>query len=74
MQSENFSLRSVRLKQVEDMTGLRRSTIYDRMSKSSKRYDPDFPKSFSLGSRSVAWLESEVVRWLEKRIAETQKK
>lgn len=57
----------LRLKQVLQRTGLSRSTIYDKMKKSSPRFDPTFPSSVSLGTGSVGWIESEVNLWLESR-------
>ncbi|MGR5130793.1 MULTISPECIES: AlpA family transcriptional regulator [Vibrio] len=52
-------MRFLRLKEVMDKTGLSRSAIYRKMN------DDTFPKSVSLGDRSVAWLESEVDDWME---------
>lgn len=49
----------LRRKQVEQKTGLARSTIYDRMKAGV------FPKPIQLGnSRVVGWIESEVDEWL----------
>lgn len=48
---------------VEKVTGLPRSTIYQLMSEGK------FPKPIPLSARSVGWLESEVAAWQEKRIA-----
>jgi len=44
----------IRLKKVEDRTGLKKSMVYDLMSKE------EFPKSIKIGNRAVAWIESEV--------------
>ncbi|WP_234830761.1 helix-turn-helix transcriptional regulator, partial [Vibrio anguillarum] len=55
-------LKVIRLKEIIELTGLSKSTIY-RLTESKK-----FPKQLSLGERSVGWLESEVNEWLEKRI------
>ena len=50
---------------VERATGLSRSTIYDEMSRGR------FPLPVKVnGGRAVAWLESEIVAWQAKRIAE----
>jgi len=57
-------MRFLRLKEVIAQTGLSRSSIYLFMNEGI------FPKSVSLGGRSVAWLESEVLEWMEARIAE----
>jgi len=52
----------LRRKQVQDRTGLSRSTIYLRISQGS------FPKAISLGARAVGWLDSEVDAWLINQI------
>lgn len=56
--------RTLRIKDLEERTGLSTSTIYDRMDEKSPRYAPDFPKSFSLGGKAVGWNEDEVDAWL----------
>lgn len=63
----------IRLKRVIEMTGLSRSTIYDRINPKSKRYDVSFPKSVKLGSvhlntSAVGWIEAEIQLWIEQRI------
>lgn len=67
----------IRLKQVIALTGLSRSTIYDRINPKSKRYDASFPKSIKLGSAlqvgAVGWIESEIQAWIKQRIAERTK-
>lgn len=57
-------MKLIRLKDVIDCTGLARSTIYKYID------DGIFPKSVSLGGRSVAWAESEVQEWILERIEE----
>ena len=52
----------LRRKQVEQRTGLSRSTIYLRIQEGS------FPKPISLGERAVGWLENEIEAWLASRI------
>jgi prophage regulatory protein len=54
----------LRRKQVEARVGLRRSTLYQRISEGS------FPAPVGLGARAVGWLESEITDWLNNRIAE----
>jgi len=51
----------LRRREVEARTALARSTIYDWMKRG------DFPKPVLLGSRKVAWRESDVKAWLETR-------
>jgi prophage regulatory protein len=52
----------LRRKQVEQRTGLSRSTIYLRVSHGT------FPKAVSLGARAVGWLDSEIEEWLKSRV------
>jgi len=52
----------LRRKQVEDRTGLSRSTIYLYIQENR------FPKPINLGARAVGWVESEVEKWLTDRI------
>ena len=54
--------RIVRLKEVQRMTGLSRSTIDAQIAKGH------FPKQIRLtGARSVGWHEHIIVRWIESR-------
>ena len=53
------ALEILRHKQVEQKTGLPRSTLYDRIR------DKTFPAPISLGGRSVGWRQSDVEKWLE---------
>lgn len=57
----------IRRKEVEKLTALSRSRIYDLM-KIGK-----FPKPVQLGAMSVAWLEIEVREWIACHIAESRK-
>lgn len=54
----------IRRKEVERLTALSRSRIYDLMKQGV------FPKPVSLGSMSVAWLEVEIREWIASRIAD----
>lgn len=53
----------IRLDVVRSRTGLSRSGIYQKIA------DGNFPKPVAIGSRAVAWVESEVAAWVEARIA-----
>lgn len=55
-------MRIIRLKEVIDVTGLARSTVYKYVT------DGSFPKPVSLGDRSVGWVENEVHEWILARI------
>ena len=71
----NKPLTIIRRRQVEERTGLKRSTIYSKLSPNPKRptdYDPTFPKPVSLGAKSVGWVEAEVEAWLTAQIAKRE--
>lgn len=51
-------MRLIRLPEVMARVGLRRSSIYHRMS------DGRFPKGRSLGPRCVVWVEAEIDAWI----------
>ena len=55
---DNEKIRILRRYQVENRTGLSRSTIYHRLKEGT------FPKQISLGPRTVGWVESEINAWL----------
>lgn len=50
--------RLLRLPEVIDRVGLRRSAIYQRMSEGR------FPKSRSLGPKCAVWVEAEINDWI----------
>ncbi|MGM3181497.1 AlpA family transcriptional regulator [Dickeya oryzae] len=53
----------LRLRQVEEKTGLKRSQIYLYMKYGT------FPASIKIGPASVAWLESEIDEWINLKLA-----
>jgi prophage regulatory protein len=53
----------LRRKQVQERTGLSRSTIYMRIAQGT------FPKAISLGDRAVGWVDSEIDAWLTNQLA-----
>lgn len=57
-----MSHKILRLPDVIQQTGLSRSSIYLRIA------NREFPKSISLGGRSVGWLQHEVDEWLLEKI------
>lgn len=59
----NAISRMIRLPQVQEQTGLTRSTIYDLIAAGS------FPKQVKLSERCSAWVEAEVQNWISERIA-----
>ena len=52
----------LRRKQVEQRTGLSRSSIYLKISRN------EFPAPVALGARAVGWVESSVEGWIQQRI------
>ncbi|MFA0412345.1 AlpA family transcriptional regulator [Vibrio renipiscarius] len=64
----HYNDRFIRLPEVMAKTGLSRSTIYRKME------NKEFPLTLSLGARSVAWLESEVINWMLINIIERNDK
>lgn len=53
--------RILRRPDVENLTGLSRSTIYDWMRRG------EFPQPVALGARLVGWRESDIENWLQAR-------
>lgn len=56
-------MKFVKLETVKSMTGLSRSSIYQYINEGR------FPNQVRLGSRSVAWVASEVDEWMNSCIA-----
>jgi len=52
----------LRLRQVQQRTGLSRSGIYQKISEGT------FPKQISLGGRAVAWTSNSIDAWIYDRI------
>ncbi|MGH8251916.1 MAG: helix-turn-helix transcriptional regulator [Steroidobacteraceae bacterium] len=63
LSSDDVPLRLLRLEQVGEITGLRRSMIYQLEAEGS------FPRRVKLATRAVGWVESEVRAWIAARIA-----
>ena len=57
-------MRLISIKEVIHKTSLGRSTIYKYLDAEA------FPKSVSIGANRVAWLESEIDEWMEKKLAQ----
>jgi prophage regulatory protein len=54
--------RLLRLPEVQRLTGLRRSAIYEQMQRGI------FPRSIKAGPRAAAWSEAAVQAWIARRI------
>lgn len=65
-------IRIVRIKTVIQMTGLSRSTIYEKINPKSPYHEPTFPVPISLGASAVGWVEHEVQAWINQRIQDRQ--
>ena len=55
----------IRMAKLAQMTGLSRSSIYNRFRPESRYYDPNFPKPVSLGSNSIGFYSVEVQAWID---------
>lgn len=52
--------------QVQAITALCRSSIYRLIAENK------FPKPIKTGTRSVAWIEAEVIAWVENKIEQSR--
>jgi prophage regulatory protein len=59
---KNMTHKILRIPQVMEMTGQSRSNIYLLMGKGN------FPKSIKISERSIGWLQSEIVLWIESKL------
>lgn len=57
-----MNTRILRRPDVEDRTGLSRSTLYAMMARD------EFPQPLQLGRRAVGWREQDVEAWLQSRL------
>ncbi len=60
------SNRMLRRPEVERITGLKKSTLYDLMGKNL------FPKPIKVGARAVCWLEGEIDSWIQDQISKSR--
>ena len=58
--------RILRRKEVETVTGLGRSVIYELMAEGT------FPQQVPIHGRAVGWVESEIQKWVLERIEEAR--
>ncbi len=54
----------IKLPTVMDLTGYRRTSIFDKVAEGS------FPAPVKLGPRAVAWVSEEIEEWMDARVAE----
>ena len=55
--------RLLRRPEVQTLTGLSKSTMYQMIA------DGEFPKQIQIGKRSVFWVEGHITQWIEEKIA-----
>jgi len=69
--------RLLRRRQIEQLLGISRSTIYARLDPNSKQHDPAFPRPIQIGMTSgkggsIAWVESECQTYIAHLIASSR--
>jgi len=60
---QHMPIRLLKRQQVEEITTLSRSSIYDMIKRGV------FPKPIKIGERAVAWREADIIAWLDARMA-----
>ncbi len=66
MAEHNLPLLILRVKQLAAYLSISRSSVYDRISPKSPRFDPTFPKPFKIG-KATCFLQSEVIAFIESK-------
>lgn len=56
----------IKIKQVKELCSLSTAEVYRRVATGT------FPKQINLGPKCVAWIEAEVIAWVDARIAESR--
>ena len=54
-------------REVEEVTGISRSMIYDKLNAESNYYDPEFPRQVKIESKGVRWRSDDIAEWVDKR-------
>jgi prophage regulatory protein len=70
MNTINRTNKFIRLREVMQLTGLSRSSIYARINSNSSSFDPSFPLPVKLSPTpkgAVAWNSSELEEWMKSR-------
>ena len=62
-EQQNENVRLIRRKEVQTKTGLGASSIYAMMK------NGEFPQCLNLSERRVAWIESDIDKWIAERVA-----
>ena len=61
----NIQKEFLRMKDIQQMTALSKSTIYRLISEGS------FPKQFKIGKLAVVWVRSDVSNWMDQQLSAT---
>lgn len=56
----------IKIQQVKELCSLSTAEVYRRIAMGT------FPKQINLGPKAVAWIEGEVIAWVDARIAESR--
>lgn len=56
------------IKQLIQITGLSRATIYPMLDPKSKYYDSSFPRQICLSTNRVGWIAQEINSWIEIKV------
>ena len=59
----------ISIKQVMEIVGVGRSTIYEMIDKNSPYYDPTFPKKVKITQNRIGWSAYEIHQWIENKLA-----
>ena len=69
LNSQTFQINQIlNIKQLIEITGLSRATIYSLLDSKSKYYDASFPQQINLTSNRVGWVAHEVNTWIDQKI------
>ena len=63
----NDNLQLLRRTEVEELTGLSSTAIYDRMREGS------FPKSIALSPKTIRWVRGEILKWIKEQIINSRR-
>lgn len=61
-------LNLLRTAQVCSKLKISKTTLYCKLDKNSKYYDPNFPRQIKLGASSVGWVEHQIDQWIIEKL------
>lgn len=64
------AIRIISTKEVLKITSLSRTSHFEKLNRSSRSYDPTYPRPLKLGARSVGYVEQEVINWVKLKMEE----